>query len=90
MQNKINAQNIFVAKTEVKKQFGRTRFGDDIKIDHEEMGQMGADQVDLDQEREVTSSCEQDTKLSGSLKCGEFLENVNIVFLRRIIFYEIN
>jgi len=27
-----------VAKTEVKRPFGRTRIGDNIKIDHKEMG----------------------------------------------------
>ena len=37
----------------------------------------------------MASSCEQDNKLSGSLKCGEFLEKVNIVSLRRTLFNEI-
>jgi hypothetical protein len=38
MEKKINAQNIFVAKTEVKRPFRRTRYGDIIKMDHKEMG----------------------------------------------------
>ena len=64
---------VLVGKPEGKRPLGRPRrrWEDNIKMDLREVGG-GGDSMELAQERAGT--CEYGDELSGSIKCGEFLD----------------
>jgi hypothetical protein len=66
----------FVGKPEGKKPLGRfrCRWDDNIKIDLQEVGCEDMGWIELAQERQVAGTCECVNELSGSRKCGEFLD----------------
>jgi len=64
-----------VGKPEGKKPLGRPRrrWQDNIKMDFQEVG--GIDWIELAQgDRQAAGTCECGNELSGSIKCGEFLD----------------
>jgi hypothetical protein len=48
--------------------------GDNIRMDLQEVGCGGMDWIGLAKDRNVTGNCECGNELSGSIKCGEFLD----------------
>ena len=53
----------------------RRRWEDNIKMDLQEVGRDCVDWMELSQDREqVVGACEYVNELSGSIKCGEFLD----------------
>jgi hypothetical protein len=68
---------ILVVKPEGKRPLGRPtrRWEDNIKMDLQEVGCGGMDWIKLSQDwGQMAGSCECSNKLSGSIKCGEFLD----------------
>ena len=66
-----------VGKSEGKRPFERPRrrWEDNIKIDLQEVGRGCGDWMELAQYRlQVASACEYGNELSGSIKCGKFLD----------------
>ena len=60
-----------------KRQLGRPTYGweDNIKMDLEEVGRGCGDWMELAQDRDSwAGACEYGNELSGSIKCGEFLD----------------
>jgi hypothetical protein len=64
-----------VVKPEGKRLLGRPRhrWEDKIKVDLQEVGCGGMDWIELAQDRQIACTCECGNKISGSIKCGEFL-----------------
>jgi hypothetical protein len=64
---------VLVGKPEGKRPLGRPRrrWEDNIKTDLQEVGREGMDWIELAQDRDT---CERGSELSGSVKCGEFLD----------------
>ena len=68
---------VLVGIPEGKRLLGRPwrRWEDDIKMDLQEVGCGGMDWIELDQDRNrIAGTCECGNDLSGSIKCGEFLD----------------
>jgi hypothetical protein len=67
---------ILVGKPEEKRPLGRPtcRWEDNIKMDLQDVGCGGVDWIGLAQDRQVAGTCECGFELSGSIKCGEFLD----------------
>jgi hypothetical protein len=65
-----------VGKPEGKRPLGRPRrrWEDNIKADVQEVDCGGMDWIELAQGRQVAGICECGNELSGSMKCGEFLD----------------
>jgi hypothetical protein len=51
----------------------RRRWEDNIKMDLKEVGYGDMDWIELAQDRQVAGTCECGNEPSGSIKCGEFL-----------------
>jgi hypothetical protein len=66
---------VLVVKPEGKRPLGRPRrrWEDNIKMDHREVGCGGMDWFGQGQ---VAGTCECGNEPSGSIKCGEFLDNL--------------
>jgi hypothetical protein len=64
---------VLVGKREGKRPLGRPRcrWEDNIKANLQEVGCGGMDWIELAQDRDT---CECGNELSGSIKCGEFLD----------------
>ena len=68
---------VLVGKPEGKRPLGRPRhrWEDNIEMDLEEVGRGCGDWMELAQDRgELVGTCEYGNELSGSIKCGEFLD----------------
>ena len=52
----------------------RRRWVDNIRMDLQEVGCGYVDWIGLAQDRQVADACECGNELSGSVKCGEFLD----------------
>jgi hypothetical protein len=67
---------VLVGKPEGKSPMGRRRriWEDNIMMDLQEVGCGGMDWIGLAQDRQVAGTCECGKILSGSIKCGEFLD----------------
>jgi hypothetical protein len=67
---------VLVGKPERKRPLGRPRrrWEDNIRMDLQELGCGGMDWIGLAQDRQVAGNCECGNELSGSIKCGEFLD----------------
>jgi hypothetical protein len=67
---------VLLGKHEKKRPLGRPRrrWEDNIKMNLQEMGREGMDWIGLAQDRQVADTCECGNELSGSIKCGEFLD----------------
>jgi hypothetical protein len=65
-----------VGKLEGKRPLGRPwrRWGDNIKMDLQDVVCKYMDWIGLAQDRQVAGTCECGNEHSGSVKCGEFLE----------------
>ena len=50
------------------------RWGDNVKMDLQEVGFEGMDWIKLAQDRQVEGTCDCSNEPSGSIKCGEFLD----------------
>ena len=69
--------NVLVGKPEGNRPLGRQRrrCEDNIKMDLQEVGRGCGDWMELAQEKgQVAGACEYGNELSGSIKCGEFLD----------------
>ena len=71
-----DVHKILVGKPEGKRPLGRPRrrWEDNIKTDLQEVGRGCGDWMGLAQDRQVAGACEYGNELSGSIKCGEFLD----------------
>ena len=68
---------VLVGKPEGKRPLGRPRrrWGDNIKIELQEVGRGGGDWMELAQDRDSWAGvCEYGNELWGSIKCREFLD----------------
>ena len=68
---------VLVGKPEGKRQLGglRRRWEDNIKMDLQEVECRVMDRIELAQDKDkVAGTCECGNELSGSIKCGEFLD----------------
>ena len=66
---------VLVGKPEGKRPLRRprSRWENNIEIDLREVGG-GGDWMELAQDRDMAGTCEYGDELSGSIKCGEFLD----------------
>jgi len=69
-----------VGKTEGKRAHGkpRRRWEDNIRMEFQEVECEGMDWIELAQNRDWWRALEDGKELSGSMKCGEFLENFRV------------
>ena len=67
---------VLLGKPEGKSQLGRPRhrWVDNIRLDLQEVECGYMDWIGLAQDRQVADACECGNELSGSAKCGEFLD----------------
>jgi len=69
---------VLVGKPEGKRQLGRPRrrWVDNIRTDLQEVGRGYMDWIGLAQDRQVADGCECGNEPSSSVKCGEFLDQL--------------
>jgi hypothetical protein len=67
---------VLVGKHDGKTPLGRPRrrWKDNIKMDLQDVGCGGLDWIELAQDRDMFDTCECGNELSGSIKCGKFLD----------------